>query len=34
VRRFGDPRVMFLNVNTPKDMEKARQMSEKAVWDY
>jgi len=34
VRRFGDPRVMFFNVNTPKDMETARQMVEKAVWDY
>lgn len=34
VRKFGDPRVMFFNINTPKDMETARQMVEKAVWDY
>jgi len=34
VRKFGDPRVLFFNVNTQKDLGRAKQMAEKAVWEY
>ena len=26
VRRFGDPEILFLNLNTPQDLERARQI--------
>jgi len=29
VRRFGDPRVMFFNVNEPSDLQKARLIAER-----